>query len=162
MCYFVNANCFSLHVQCVVQRECFHAFLDAWFVRVVLLCPFWPWHFSALSFYHLNVDVFRMSNSSVMFFLMWRGRHGTRATFQHWTPNTEHQTPNTKHRTPNIKHKTPNTDHQIPNNEHHKPNNQQHNTQGNLYETLTQNNTTTVHKTTNKPLFLGERKETRK
>ena len=43
-----------------------------------------------------------------------------------------------------------------------KPNNQEHNTQGKLFETLKQNNTTTVHETSNKPLLLGERKETRK
>ena len=28
-CSFLKAVCFSLYVQCVVQRECFHAFLDA-------------------------------------------------------------------------------------------------------------------------------------
>ena len=26
---FLNADCFSLRVQCVVQRDCFHLFLDA-------------------------------------------------------------------------------------------------------------------------------------
>ena len=37
---FLNVDCFSLHVQCVVERDCFHVFLDALFVRVVLLCAF--------------------------------------------------------------------------------------------------------------------------
>ena len=38
--FFLNVDCFSLHVQCVVERDCFHLFLDALFVRVVLLCAF--------------------------------------------------------------------------------------------------------------------------
>ena len=46
--------------------------------------------------------------------------------------------------------------------EHDKQSNQQHNTQGKLFETLKQNNTTTVHDTSNKPLLLGEKNETRK
>ena len=39
---FLNADCYSVHGQCVVQRECFHVFLDACFARVVLLRAFLP------------------------------------------------------------------------------------------------------------------------
>ena len=40
MCSFLKAECFSLYVQCVVQRECFHAFLDADLFVLFFCIPF--------------------------------------------------------------------------------------------------------------------------